>query len=126
MLCFHLQLLYMKPSKFQLLNNQPVGVIILKCYIMSKGSSECCFLLNVRSESVSYTHLNNLISIDIDLSAEMKGVKIKARIMDGDSVLAEKTVKQHDELKLKQYEYWSPENPKLYDLFITVSVGRCV
>ena len=66
---------------------------------------------------------NNLISIDIDLSAEMKGVKIKARIMDGDSVIAEKTVKQHDEIKLKKYEYWSPENPKLYDLFITVSVG---
>ena len=66
---------------------------------------------------------NNLISIDIDLSAEMKGVKIKAKIMDGDSVLAEKTVKQHDEIKLKKYEYWSPENPKLYDLFITVSVG---
>ena len=56
---------------------------------------------------------NNLISIDIDLSAEMKGVKIKARIMDGDSVLAEKTVKQHDEIKLKKYEYLSPENPKL-------------
>lgn len=66
---------------------------------------------------------NNLISIDIDLSAEMKGVKIKARIMDGGSVLAEKTVKQHDEIKLRKYEYWSPENPKLYDLFITVSVG---
>ena len=53
----------------------------------------------------------------------MKGVKIKARIMDGDSVLAEKSVKQHDEIKLKKYEYWSPENPKLYDLFITVSIG---
>lgn len=25
-----------------------VDIIILKCYIMSKGSSECCFLLNVR------------------------------------------------------------------------------
>jgi hypothetical protein len=35
---------------------------------------------------------HDLISVDIDLSAELIGVAIKARIMDGYRVLAQKTV----------------------------------
>ena len=61
---------------------------------------------------------NNLISIDIDLSVEMKGVKIKARIMDGDSVLAEKSVKQHEMCIRDSFVALSPH--ELYERKVTM------
>ncbi len=45
---------------------------------------------------------------------------IKAEILDDDKVIVEKMISSEDQIAFNDYELWSPENPKLYDLRITV------
>ncbi len=78
-------------------------------------------------ESVPTTYIRALrITPDIDdncvfLRADVVGedVEVDWKVLDGDKVLAKGAGKGEICLKLISYEYWSPENPKLYDLDIT-------
>lgn len=82
-------------------------------------------------EGVSATHIEKvklLPDIDkdilkIDLTLVGESDKILAQVLDGDKVILEKQISLNDTLELTDYELWSPENPKLYDLRLTVYSG---
>ncbi|MBO4534933.1 MAG: glycoside hydrolase family 2 [Clostridia bacterium] len=75
-------------------------------------------------ESVPKTYIRSIrLTPDIDdncvsLRADVVGedLEVTWKIMDGDKVLAKGAGKGEICLKLINYEYWSPENPKLYDV----------
>lgn len=79
-------------------------------------------------EGVSKTYIEKvklLPDIDYDclkVNAKLNGSadKIVAQIIDGDQVLVEKEIQSDDSIAFEEYDLWSPENPKLYDIRITV------
>ena len=82
-------------------------------------------------EGVSATHIEKIKLLpDIDkdqlkIDLSLVGVcdRIVAQVLDGENVLLEKEIAESDVLALSDYELWSPENPKLYDLRLTAYCG---
>ncbi len=77
-------------------------------------------------ESVPSVYLKDMTVIP-DIDKNIVTIKTVAdseasiKVLDGDKVIAEgKTSDGVAEISLKDYELWSPENPKLYDLEIKV------
>ena len=61
---------------------------------------------------------NDLLKVDVTAEGDIGSVTVEAS--DGDDVLCVVTTSGNSAvLKLSDYELWSPENPKLYDLKIT-------
>lgn len=83
-------------------------------------------------ESVSTTYIRAVrITPDIDdncvyLRADVVGEDLEVTwyVADGDKVLAKGAGKGEICLKLTDYEYWSPENPKLYDILAECGEDR--
>ena len=60
---------------------------------------------------------NDLLKVELDTAGEAQQVCVTA--LDGDKVLCSVTTSGNTAIiKLSDYELWSPENPKLYDLVI--------
>lgn len=66
---------------------------------------------------------NNLISIKTALSIE-DDTKITAKVFDGDKLICQNVIGQDSSVELSDYELWSPENPKLYDLVLEVECNN--
>jgi len=62
-------------------------------------------------------------SLKVDLEIVGSETKITAEILDGEKVVLTQEIQTNDVIKLSDYECWSPENPRLYDLRITLSDG---
>ena len=75
-------------------------------------------------ESVSYDYISDLcITPDIDndtvtVSATTTAQSVRIVILDNNRTIAEAEGSSPLTIKLNDYELWSPENPKLYDLKI--------
>ena len=88
-------------------------------YIPTSGIWQTVWL-----ESVPKTYIRAIrLTPDIDdncvrLRADVVGedLEVNWKVLDGDKVLAKGAGKGEICLKLTNYEYWSPENPKLYDV----------
>lgn len=65
---------------------------------------------------------NDRLKIELSLAGDAD--KIVAEVLDGNSVLLKQEIQIADEVELPSYELWSPENPKLYDLRITLYKGE--
>lgn len=62
----------------------------------------------------------NLLNIKTFLSEQTADVKIVAEIFDGENLLITQQISTDEDIVLQNYTLWSPENPKLYDLKLTV------
>ncbi len=80
-------------------------------------------------EPVNYCHIEN-IKLTPDIDAGVIGVKINhtcqcggklyAKILDGDKVVFEGEINADTKISVPDAKLWSPENPFLYDLYITL------
>lgn len=61
--------------------------------------------------------------INVEIATSNSADRIVADIMDGDTVLHSFDIESKASLAFTDYELWSPENPKLYDLRITLYKG---
>lgn len=71
------------------------------------------------------------VTLDIDLTGKaLKSSKLTAKIMDGETVVAEKTLdlpliaKNTISMDIANPKKWSAETPHLYDLIITLQAGK--
>ena len=62
--------------------------------------------------------------LNVDVSLVGNADKITAQVLDGETVVAEKEIAASDAIQLTDYQLWSPEQPKLYDLRLTVYIGE--
>lgn len=66
----------------------------------------------------------NLINIKTILSEHTSDIKIVAEIFDGENLLLTQQISTDEDIVLQNYTLWSPENPKLYDLKLTVWINE--
>ncbi len=110
---------------------QPKGKQTLKShgiwYTATSGIWQTVWL-----EAVSENHIKKIkITPDIDKDVlnlktcvEGENDSLYLKILDGDRILFDGKISRDENIPLSDYELWSPENPKLYDIILTLKNGE--
>ncbi len=93
-------------------------------YTATSGIWQTVWMEGVAASYIKHVKLlpdidNDTLKVDVDLVGSAD--KLVAEILDGEKVVLTQEIQASDVIKLTDYECWSPENPKLYDLRITLS-----
>lgn len=60
--------------------------------------------------------------INVKTSVSNRNSVLTATVLDGDKEIIKKTISLDEDIALTDFELWSPENPKLYDLALALCV----
>lgn len=60
--------------------------------------------------------------INVKTSVSNRNSVLTATVLDGDKEIIKKTISLDEDIALTDFELWSPENPKLYDLVLALCV----